>query len=555
MEATAVITPFFFLGNPSGHDIQFHISSWMDAALQWREGIVFPRWAEWANWGFGEPRFIFYPPISWLLGAGLGSILPWKMVPGAIVWIGLVVAGMSMWTLAREWLPGKQSIAAAVLFAAGPYHLVIAYYRSDFAELLGAALFPLLFWGVSGIASGEKHRIPHLAFVFALIWLCNAPTGVLATYTLCVILGVACITQRALGPLLHGGAAMALGFLLDAFYLIPAAYEQRWVQIAGALTEPLLPSNNFLFAQHNELGFLQFNARVTRVAMAMIVAACVAAIVAARQRKSLGLLWPMLIAAGALSIFLMFSPSLFLWKLLPKLWFVQFPWRWMDTLAVPLAFLVVAAAGSFRKSWAVCCIVLIAAAGIATVATLIGRDTWWDAQDAPYIMRGIRAGHGYDGTDEYAPLRVSHWDLPGEPPKLDNDELPPPPPETPRVEELNEETGEAIPASHVSVKYQNWTATQRTLTVSAKQRVSVILRLLNYPAWDVRVDGKHVQPGYVDTTGQMVLPLTAGIHQVDVRFRRTWDRTLGIWVSLVGLILWVASLIRHRDTEAQRRAG
>src|SRR3984957_20786091 len=97
-----VIFPFFIIGQASGHDIAFHLSSWMDVARQWQMGVVFPRWAALANSGYGEPRFIFYPPISWCLGAALGMVLPWKVVPGAYIFISLVLAGVSMHRLARE---------------------------------------------------------------------------------------------------------------------------------------------------------------------------------------------------------------------------------------------------------------------------------------------------------------------------------------------------------------------------------------------------------------------------------------------------------------------
>src|SRR5271156_3226312 len=118
--ATAVIVPMLFLGNASGHDFQFHLASWLDVAGQWREGIFYPRWAEWSNWGFGEPRFIFYPPGSWMLGAALGSILPWRMAPGAFIWLALVLAGFSMWRLAREWVPETRGRMGGGVFGGDP---------------------------------------------------------------------------------------------------------------------------------------------------------------------------------------------------------------------------------------------------------------------------------------------------------------------------------------------------------------------------------------------------------------------------------------------------
>src|SRR2546430_8951205 len=77
--ALAVVVPWLFLGIPSGHDFEFHVNSWMEGLGQWKQGIVYPRWAALAHFGYGEAPFILYPLISTLLAPPLGALLAWTL--------------------------------------------------------------------------------------------------------------------------------------------------------------------------------------------------------------------------------------------------------------------------------------------------------------------------------------------------------------------------------------------------------------------------------------------------------------------------------------------
>ena len=67
------------------------------------------------------------------------------------------------------------------------------------------------------------------------------------------------------------------------------------------------------------------------------------------------------------------------------------------------------------------------------------------------------------------------------------------------------------------------------------------LRLFRYPAWQAEVNGRVVQIAAKPDTGQMLVPVEAGMNRVQITFVRTRDRAVGGWISLLtaaAIILW-----------------
>lgn len=535
--ATAVIAPMWFFGDASGHDFQFHVSSWVEMVRQWHAGVLFPRWAEWANWGYGEPRFIFYPPASRIIGAALGLVLPWRAVASAYIWLALVGSGVAMWTLAREWLSNGEAAAAGVFFAVNPYSLVLVYYRSDFAELLTVALFPLLILAVLRIGRDGWAQAPFFAVVFAAIWMGDAPGAVVATYSAALLLIVNYAFEGKRNTLLSGIAGMLCGFGLAAFYILPAAYEEKWANLAFTIHGNYRFTQSFLFSSTGDPDFQLFNSRISAIALGMILVCVLFAVFVAR-RRDMHASSRVLMALGGASVFMMVQPSSFLWHLLPEMKFVQFPWRWLDAMAPVFAFFVAAAYAGWKKRWIVwtCMLALIAGTGIA-----IARTTWWDSDSANDIAQWMRWGVGYDGTDEFVPPRSDRYALYGVNPALQQ----PPQDSIATATEFDPVAETLVPASDVRIHVERWTAERRVFSEESARPVNLALRILTYPAWEARVDGQHAIVRRT-TTGTVWLPIPAGRHEIDLSFRRTWDRTAGGAISLFSAILLLAWAARDR---------
>ena len=511
----AVEIPFFFFGTPSGHDVEFHLYSWLEVLGQWKHGIFFPRWASLAHFAYGEPRFIFYPPASWTLGALIVAIFPWTIASPVYIWIVLVAAGASMFALARRWLDGRNATFAAVLYAVNPYHLVIVYWRSAFAELLAACLVPLLFLMTLKLAKDHKPAVVPLALILAASWLTNAPAAVMIHYSFALLLLYFALRERSARPLLLGAAAIFLGACLAAFYLLPAYYEQRSVTIAEAVSQGSRPQDNFLFIHTTDAEHDAFNRIISWIAVLEMAVIAVGLFAANAWRRAHRDTSNALIVWATACGLLMFPLTLFAWNIFPEMRFMQFPWRWL--LCLSLMFTIFVTVG-FRRWWmrAAICAVSIA---VILVGWHRAQAPWWDtAADLREMQDNMASGAGYEGTDEYTPLGA-------DPAAIDKD--------------ARKVTVEG--PAHAALRVLRWDAESKIVTAEMSAPDQLALRLFSYPAWKVAVNGRQVSTTARPGTGQMLVPVEAGANLVEITFVRTWDRIVGGWISAVTallLLLW-----------------
>jgi hypothetical protein len=544
LASLAILLPFFWLGSASGHDFEFHAASWLDVAYQWKHGVLFPRWTAWTNYGFGEPRFIFYPPLSWILGAALSLVLPVSWVPIAFIFLSQTLAGMSAFFLLRRLVGSTPAFLGAVFYAANPYALLVTYIRSDFAEQLACALFPLVLLAtlrLAGLLPDEKPKlsaIPSFAFPFAAVWLCNAPAGVIASYSVAILFAWALFTQRSLRVAIRAVCGLALGFGLAGFYLVPAAYEQRWVNIGQALATGLLPSENFLFTQIADPEHTWFNWISSICALALVLLAGITALFSRRFSKNSALsntvkpLWGALLLLGSLATIMMLRLTAPFWNLLPKMRFVQFPWRWMSMMAV-ICCCFLAAAIERRRGWLWFALVAVLS---FPLSHFLMQNTWWDPDEMPTQRAAITNGTGYEGVDEYDPLGDDHMELPKRAPLA--------------AIFPGEATDALATVPAASIQVEQWDTTNHKILVDSSGPAAVALRLLNYPIWQVTVNGKRVAPEKPDDLDQMLVPIPAGKSEIQVCFVRTPDQTAGIALSIFSLLISAALLASRKSPDA-----
>jgi hypothetical protein len=506
----------------------------------------------------------------------------------------LASTGLATRALARQALPEAPATLAGCAALFSPYALFNAYGRTAFGELAGGFWIPLL------LLFALRDRNPSaqvwrraldgstlpLALVVAGCWLSDAPVGVMACYLLAAVALASALLARAWFPVARAFIAVSTGIALAALYLIPAAWEQRWVDIlqaTGVNGDPGLNiENNWLFPHHTLPVLHQRDLAlhmISPIAVFMIAVALVSLLAlrllgrlstrgdraapfptenAAAAVPSLPLRWWLPLGLIFPAVFFLLLPvSLPVWNLLPKLRFLQFPWRWLLAVEAPMAILFAAAVwpGQARRRWlrpaaALICALFFLATTFIAVKNLFQDDV--EIGDLAALLQRYESGAGFVGTDEYTP------------PGADNSLVATGLPDACLTAEPNIELGIA-PTLDAN---PDWRPNQGSCIVTASaslrqpERIHIttvatragflVLRLRSYPAWRVLLNGRLATGLPARLDGLVAVPVPQGPVDLTVEWTTTPDVIAGRCVSLLALLGLIFVGLLERRFSASR---
>jgi hypothetical protein len=512
------------------------------------DGDWYPRWTERTNQDLGSPSFVLFPPFFYYLAsAGWGAT--GGFVPGIklAVLIIVLLSALAFHLLARDWIgPGVPAAAATALYVLLPYHLLDIYQRFAMSESAAFIFFPLiLLFASRALRTGRGLDAACLALSYA--GLCY--THVVSTFIFSIFLGPWLLWEARgrLRTLIGPIAALACGAGLAAPAILPALVEKSHVNIQWTREMPNGDFvNNFIFRDDPipGLGYRDpVKPPVFKSAHSELLLAAAGAVIALawgaddRRRR----LAATCAAGCALAYFLQLEISTLVWRAIPELPTIQFPWRFQTMMVLAAALLSGFAIEAIRGGGRSGAARGPGAAALAVLAVLALVNLLLAAQNAylkPFVFdaaQGERQGVADWVAPEFTPVAyMDYKDI--KKVRLD----------FPRAA-FTEGMGE--------ITVSRWATSRRTLHLQSALGGSVQVHTFWFPGWTATLDGEPLAIAPAPPYGAINFKAPPGSHIVELIFGSTPPRRAGWWVGafsvlLTALLAWAPRRRAVRTPEA-----
>jgi hypothetical protein len=588
--ALVISLPALLTGMPAGSDTVFHASWYTHFSEQFRSGELYPRWLAGMNGGLGSPVFFYYAPLPYHLTSLLGTFVHAgdyglrHLAYGTA--LSFVASGLACYLWLRQLSGGLGAALGATLYLLAPYHSVIdPFMRGAYSELWAFAWMPLVLYFARRAAAGDARlAFAALSLSYALLACTHLPATLIFSPLPAAYAYFA--SGRRAAAVLRVCGAMALGAGLSAIYLLPALtmqpaaafadmhaenYFERWITFEranahdlhgqllwGALTSAALVLCAALLARKRRTPAAEGDASTGEISL---TAGHDTRRAAAHRRDELPRLegvepppgddvprperdapsvadgvrrremifW---IVVAALSIFMTTFASDPVWRLLPVLQKVQFPWRFQLVLCLAVAVAAAVGVGSLRRGFAG-----VNRRALVFAALLVASWLYFWAGAArrtyPDLPRPNRPGEAMlrwldrsRDAPEYRPARAvsnAEHDIEA---LLKN-----------FCGDLRREPRACVSGGNGTVTVTRAAPRSLDLRVESANGLTFRVTQFHFPGWSARLDGRPHQLQVSRPDGLLLVAVPAGTHTINLTLEPTTPERLGLLTSAASALL------------------
>lgn len=513
-------------GLPVTHDGQDHVARIANFYASLSEGNIVPRWASNLNWGYGHPILMFLYPLP-SYAASLFHVIGFSLVDSTklVFAFGFIAGLFTMYLWASLSWGVAAGVTGAILYSFAPYRFVDLYVRGAIGEHMAFVFPPLIAYGLLLLARRKDHiPVSGLTIVSLATALLILAHNALSLMFLPIIGLYACYlatqeTKRPVRFMMIAAVSVLSGFLLSAFYWIPAFFEGKYtlrdIVTAGGFTDRFVPWFAFFYSPWSYGGGNELSKWLGAGQLLAVIMGFFALEKNTKHQRFL--------VAGILllffSLFAMTANSAPLWNTITLLQKFQFPWRLMS-----ITVFLIAGIGAFvvyitpeKSRWRTALILVI----VSVFATI----PMWRAKNYKIYPEPFFTGiyNGTTDTGESSPI----WSI--------------------RFMEKRPEALAYLVPPEGAIAAGARSTTLRTYRVNVKEPVRFVESTLYFPGWTVSVNGRPLENNrliFQDPAfrGLMTFDLTPGNYDIRFEFGETKLRRISDYISAVSLAVFVVTI-------------
>lgn len=524
-----IVLPYFKTGYFPTHDGEWAVVRLADMFRTLKDFQFPPRYSGALNFGYGYPLFNFAYPFPYYLGTIL--YFPFH----SFIWglksvfiLSVFLSGFFMYLAsAKLWSNRISGFVSSILYLYLPYRMVDLYVRGSVGESLSLALFPLIFYLSLKLfdASFKRPVVILLSlFIGTLVMTHNIMT-VLFMPVLILFIMIRIITEKRFDVLQSFLLCIGLGAGVSAFFWFPALFEKSMI----TLSKIPIADRNLYFVNINQVVFpnwgyappTEANGFSYQLGIAQIISVLTAfGILFLSFIKNKFNMTPLkkyalvLLVIYIIYFLMMFSFTGVIWRTVPLLSEINYPWTILSQLGFITAFLsgFLVIEGRYLKYFSL----TIALLSFFLTINYAKPEKYNANYDSYYITNEATT----TSSDELMPVWVKQ--KPFE--HFHN-----------KVEVVN---GQA------SVSNLSYNSKFIKFDFKADQDTVFAVNTIYYPGWNAYVNGILTKIDYNNPKGVMQIAVDKYNNKVYLEFGETLTRIISDCISIISILVLLFILLR-----------